>query len=30
MRVTISQGAMHSFNLVVNDENLHHKVRRVR
>jgi hypothetical protein len=30
MRVTIRQGAMHSFNLVLNDENLHHKVRRVR
>ncbi|HKB96409.1 MAG TPA: hypothetical protein VKB94_06130 [Rhizomicrobium sp.] len=30
IRVTISQGAMHSFNLVVNDENLHHKVRRIR
>ena len=30
MRVTISQGAMHSFNLVVNDENRHHKVRRIR
>lgn len=30
IRVTISQGAMHSFNLVVNDENMHHKVRRVR
>ncbi|MCX7280811.1 MAG: hypothetical protein NTX21_04500, partial [Alphaproteobacteria bacterium] len=30
MRVTISQGAMHSFNLVVNDENLHHKVKRIR
>jgi hypothetical protein len=30
MRVTISQGAMHSFNLVVGDENLHHKVKRVR
>ncbi len=30
MRVTISQGALHSFNLVVNDENLHHKVRRIR
>ena len=30
MRVTISQGAMHSFNLVVGDENLHHKVTRVR
>jgi hypothetical protein len=30
MRITISQGAMHSFNLVVNDENQHYKVRRVR
>jgi len=30
MRVTISQGAMHSFNLVVGDENLHHKVKRIR
>jgi hypothetical protein len=30
MRVTISQGAMHSFNLVVGDENLHHKVTRIR
>ena len=30
MRVTISQGAMHSFNLVVNDENVHHKVTRIR
>jgi hypothetical protein len=30
MRVTISQGAMHSFNLVLNDENLHHKVTRIR
>ncbi|HSS14821.1 MAG TPA: hypothetical protein VLL04_13065 [Rhizomicrobium sp.] len=30
MRVTISQGAMHSFNLVVGEENLHHKVKRVR
>jgi len=30
MRVTISQGAMHSFNLVVGDENIHHKVKRVR
>jgi hypothetical protein len=30
MRVTISQGAMHSFNLVVNDETQHHKVTRVR
>ncbi|HWM60604.1 MAG TPA: hypothetical protein VNN98_00560 [Rhizomicrobium sp.] len=30
MRVSISQGAMHSFNLVMNDENQHHKVTRVR
>ena len=30
MRVTIAQGAMHSFNLVVGDENLHHKVKRIR
>jgi hypothetical protein len=30
MRVTISQAAMHTFNLVVNDENRHHKVTRVR
>ena len=30
MRVTITQGAMHSFNLVVGEENLHHKVTRVR
>jgi hypothetical protein len=30
MHVTITQGAMHSFNLVVNDENLHHKVTRIR
>jgi RecB family endonuclease NucS len=30
MRVTIRQGALHSFNLVLNDENQHHKVRRVR
>jgi hypothetical protein len=30
MRVTISQGAMHSFNLVMNDENQHHKVTRIR
>jgi hypothetical protein len=30
MRVTISQGAMHSFNLVMGDENVHHKVTRVR
>jgi len=30
MRVTISQGAMNSFNLVVGEENLHHKVRRIR
>ena len=28
MRVTITQGAMRSFNLVVGDENLHHKVTR--
>ena len=30
MRVTISQGAMHSFNLVLNNENVHHKVKRIR
>ncbi|HET7086062.1 MAG TPA: hypothetical protein VFI23_14900 [Rhizomicrobium sp.] len=30
MRVTISQGAMHSFNLVLNDENQHYKVTRIR
>ncbi len=30
MRVTISQGALNSFNLVVGEENLHHKVRRIR
>ena len=30
MRVTIAQGAMHSFNLIVNDENRHHKVKRIR
>ncbi|MBA2588294.1 MAG: hypothetical protein H0U98_06675 [Alphaproteobacteria bacterium] len=30
MRVTIAQGAMHSFNLVVGEENLHHKVTRIR
>lgn len=30
MRVSISQGAMGTFNLVVGDENLLHKVRRVR
>jgi hypothetical protein len=30
MRVTISQGALSSFNLVLNDENVHHKVTRVR
>jgi len=30
MRVSISQGAMHSFNLVVDDENTHYKVKRVR
>jgi hypothetical protein len=30
MRVTIRQGAMHSFNLVLNDENQHYKVKRIR
>ena len=30
MRVTISQGALHTFNLVLNDENVHHKVTRIR
>ena len=30
MRVTISQAAMHTFNLVVGDENIHHKVKRIR
>lgn len=30
MRVTISQGAMHSFNLVMGDESRHHKVTRVK
>jgi len=30
MRVSIAQGAMHSFNLIVNDENRHHKVKRIR
>lgn len=30
MRVSISQGAMHTFNLVVGDENIQHKVKRVR
>lgn len=30
MRVTITQGAMHSFNLVMGDENHHHKVIRVK
>jgi hypothetical protein len=30
MRVTISQGAVHTFNLVVNDENQHYKVDRIR
>jgi hypothetical protein len=30
MRVTINQGAMHSFNLVVGDETEHHKVTRIR
>jgi hypothetical protein len=29
MRVTISQAAMHTFNLVLNDENTHYKVRRI-
>ena len=30
MRVTITQGALHSFNLVMGDETQHHKVTRVR
>jgi hypothetical protein len=30
MRVTIRQGAMRSFNLVMGDENLQHKVKRIR
>jgi hypothetical protein len=30
MRVTIRQGAMRSFNLVLNDQNQHYKVKRVR
>ena len=30
MRVTITQGALHSFNLVMGDESQHHKVTRVR
>jgi len=30
MHVSISQGAMRSFNLVMDDENVHHKVKRVR
>ena len=30
MRVTIAQGALHSFNLVMRDESRHHKVTRVR
>lgn len=30
MRVTISQGAMHSFNLVMGNETQHHKVTRIR
>ena len=30
MRVTITQGAMHTFNLVMGDESLHHKVTRIR
>ena len=29
MRVTISQAAMHTFNLVMSDETTHHKVRRI-
>lgn len=29
MHVTINQGAMHTFNLVMNDENVQHKVRRI-
>jgi len=29
MRVTIAQGALHSFNLVMNDETQHHKVTRI-
>jgi hypothetical protein len=30
MRVTITQAAMHTFNLVMNDQNQHYKVKRVR
>ena len=30
MRVTITQGAMHTFNLVMGDESQHHKVTRIR
>lgn len=30
MRVSITQGALHSFNLVMGDENQHHKVTRIR
>ena len=30
MRVTITQAAMHTFNLVLNDENQHYKVKRIR
>ena len=30
MRVTIAQGALGTFNLVLNDENIHHKVTRIR
>jgi hypothetical protein len=30
MRVTITQGAMHTFNLVMGDETQHHKVMRIR
>ena len=30
MRVTIAQGAMHTFNLVLNDQNQHYKVKRVK
>ncbi len=30
MRVTIRQGALQSFNLVLNDENQHYKVKRIR
>jgi len=30
MRVTVTQGAMRTFNLVLGDENTHHKVKRIR